>query len=173
MSYPNYLRIINRPQRPAYLPLFAVALCLLAGLVTGCRSTDVPPEARFASVEVRGGTPGQLCGTTTEVFQENGYDLMKATNYSLVFEKKASALNNIAYGNWVDTAVWVRVRVLVVPVSEQVWRIQCQACLLRDRGETTEEELKVGKLRAHPYQKLLNAVQKRLGSREVMAGSAQ
>ena len=104
-----------------------------------------------------------------DVFQDNGYDLMPASAEAQVFEKKATALNNFAYGNWMDTAVWVRVRVSVVPVVDQVWRVQCHAYLLRDRGETTEEEIKIGNLRSHPYQKLLEQVQKRLTSPSSLA----
>jgi len=80
----------------------------------------------------------------------------------MVFEKKASAMNNFAYGNWIDTPVWERVKASVEPVSESTFRLQCQAYLLRDRGGTTEEEIKLTGMRSSTYQKLLDKVAKKL-----------
>ena len=172
MSHPRNSGNHKRPLAFCRLLLHLLTLSLLACAAGGCRTADKPPGARFASVEIRGNTPGQICGMTSEVFLNEGYELMQAKPDSLVFEKKATALNNFAYGNWMDTPVWVRVRLAVVPVSDQVWRMECHAYLLRDRGETTEEEMKLTSLRSHPYQKLLDQVQKRLMSPGAIARSA-
>ena len=170
MSHPKIVgngRSLKRALRKAILGL---AACLL---VAGCHTTPAPPAGEFACVEIRGSTPGQICSMAREVFRENGYDAMPAAANHLVFEKKGSTLNNIAYGNWLDAAVWVRVKVAVVPMVEQVWRIQCHACLLRDRGATTEEEVTGTSLQHHPYQKLLEEVQQRLTAVSPLAGNSQ
>jgi hypothetical protein len=140
------------------LSLLAVCLCVLFG--SGCRSTK-PDDARFASVEIKGNTPGQISEIAVEVFQDNGYLVASAKPAELIFEKKASGWNNFAYGNWTEP-VWVRVTAAIVPVSDITFRLQCHAALLRDRGDLTEEEIKVSNLRSHPYQKLLNEVANRL-----------
>jgi hypothetical protein len=141
------------------LSLLAVCLCVVFG--SGCRSTHKPDEARFASVEIQGNTPGQIGEMAAEVFQDNGYLVASANPAELIFEKKASGWNNFAYGNWTEP-VWVRVTAAVVPVSEMTFRLQCHAVLLRDRGDTTEEQIKISSLRSHTYQKLLNEVATRL-----------
>jgi len=112
-------------------------------------------------VEIQGGTPGQIGEMAAEVFQDNGYLVASAKPSELIFEKKASGWNNFAYGNWTEP-VWVRVTADIVPVSETTFRLQCHAVLLRDRGDTTEEQIKISNLRSHPYQKLLNEVGTRL-----------
>jgi hypothetical protein len=143
--------------------LLAVWVCL--GVGSGCRTADIPPEARFASVEIRGNTPGQIAQAAAEVFREEGYEVMSSEPDNLIFEKKASGLNNFAYGNWTENKVWVRVNAAIVPVSEMTFRLQCQAHLLRDRGEPLEEEIKVSRLRRGGYQKLLDEVSERLRGR--------
>lgn len=139
--------------------MLTVGFLGVAGM--GCHSKK-PESARFASVEVRGSSPTQIADRILEVFRDDSYALAQGNTDNFVFEKKASTLNNIAYGNWTETPVWVRVKVVVVPVNDEVTRIECHAYLLRDHGANTEEEIAVSSLRSHPYQKLLNEVALRL-----------
>lgn len=142
-----------------------VTLVLTLGLFgvagVGCHSKK-PESARFASVEIHGSSPTQIADRILEVFRDDGYSLAQSDTDNFVFEKKASTLNNIAYGNWTETPVWVRVKVAAVPVHDDLTRIECHAFLLRDHGANTEEEIAVSSLRSHPYQKLLNEVALRL-----------
>jgi hypothetical protein len=142
--------------------LVPFALCVGAGLLAGCHTAEPPGGSYFASVEIRGNTPGQISEAAAEVFQAEGYEVATGGPTHMVFERKASGMNNFAYGNWLDTAVWERVKASVVPVSEATFRLQCQAYLLRDRGGTTEEEIKLSGMRSGTYQKLLDKVAKRL-----------
>lgn len=140
------------------------ALCLaMALLVSGCRSTAEEGVHSLAAVTITGNTPGQISQVAQGVFEENGYQVAKPGLTSLVFEKKASGMSNLAYGNWgVGSPVWLRVKLSTIPVGEQKYRLQCQADLVRDRGSATEEEIKVGSLHRKPYQRLLDEVAKRL-----------
>lgn len=136
----------------------------LLGIITvGCRSTDKPASARFASVELQGNTPGQISLVIEEVFRENGYQVTRPAPDKLLCEKKDSAWNNLVYGSWVyNTPVWLRVKVSIVPVAEARFRLECHAYEVQDRGAHMEDELAISTLRSHPYQKLLNEVAKRL-----------
>jgi hypothetical protein len=139
-----------------------MSLVLAAGLLglttQGCRSSKKPESARFASVEIRGFGADQISTRVQQVFREDGYSLAQENEQELIFEKKASTYNNIAYGNWLESVVWVRVKVKIVYLEESCYRVECHAYLLRDHGANTEEEMAVSSVRSHPYQKLLNKV---------------
>ena len=141
-------------------------LVIIAGLqlilFSGCQSNK-PAAARFASVEISGNTPGQINLMAIAVFKENGYSVAHADPNRLILEKESSTVNNIAYGNWEGKHLWTRVKASIVPVTEGVYRLQCHAYHVRDKGEPTfEEEIKVQNFSSHGYQKMLEAVARRL-----------
>jgi len=170
----NRLRVKKNGRAPLKLLLLKLlvsfAFCVGVGLLAGCHSTEPPGGSHFASVEIRGNTPGQISEAAAEVFQSEGYEVAQGGPTHMVFEKKASAMDNFAYGNWLDTAVWERVKASIEPVSEATFRLQCQAYLLRDRGGTTEEEIKLTGVHSSTYQKLLDRVAKRLNQGPLKAG---
>lgn len=133
-------------------------------LGTGCKSSEVPASARFASVLIRGNTPGQIAFVLRETFAAHGYSVASADQSPLVFEKKAKGLSNITYGNWGDDIpLFLRVKVRIVPVGEEAtFRIECQAYMVRDRGSPTEEEIRFSNLRSRPFQELLDEAAARL-----------
>jgi hypothetical protein len=139
---------------------FALLLVGCSALLTqGCSSTGKPSSARFASVEIQGNTPGQIRDATIEVFRANGYSVTHAKLDQMVFEIKGGGWSNFAYGNWSDDkGVWVRVKASIVPVSEETFRLQCHAYMIRDRNGSTEEEIALTNLQSHSYQKLMNEV---------------
>jgi hypothetical protein len=136
------------------LVVFSV-VCLL--LSAGCATREKPDY--LAAVEIRGNTPGQIATATEAVFSENGYKLAGRSGTKLVFEKPGSGMNKFAYGDWVgDTQVWVRVKLNIVPIGEALFRVDCKAFLVKDKGGSTEEEIKVSSMHHRPYQKLLDDV---------------
>jgi len=138
-------------------------ICLLALASLGCKSTQ-HRASHFASVEIRGNTPGQIHDAATAVFLENGYKLAKPGLTSFVFEKEASKLSNFTHGSWAgDAPVVVRVKVSIVPVAEADFRLECDAFMVRDAGSgLLEDESHVSRLYAGSYQKLLDKVAGRL-----------
>ena len=73
-------------------------------------------------------------------------------------------MNDIAYGDWLDGRMWVRVKATVVEESPGTCRLECEAFLLRARGQALEEEIRIHKLHRHKYYQLLNEVAKRLSA---------
>jgi hypothetical protein len=136
----------------------------LSGLVLlclGCHSTPTNPSGQFASVDLHNNTPGQIRAVALEVFKTDGYTLAEgSTSRDYVFEKEGSSIDNLAYGNWIGTPIWVRFKVHLVPISEATFRLQGDAFLVRGKGEPAEEEIKVK--HASSYQKILNQVAQRL-----------
>ncbi len=141
----------------------AVAACLLVLLFAGCKTHDDKPDsADFASVEIRGHTMQQIQSVTSDVFHEHNYKATTGSLTSLVFEKEGTTMNNIAYGNWMGTGIASRVKLLFVPVTDDVFRIDCHAFLVRNKGETLEEEIPVTHIHHKQYQKMLDEIAKRL-----------
>jgi hypothetical protein len=137
-------------------------LCWITAV--GCRSTGQADSTILASVVLRGNTPGQIGQVTREVFQKHEYTVAEAGLDRLVFEKKGSGMNNLAYGSWLpDEPIWVRVRASIVSVGEEAFRLQCRAWLVRDRGSAAEEEIRIGHMHHRPYDELLGEVAARLG----------
>lgn len=130
-------------------------------LIAGCATRDKP--SYIASVEIKGNTPGQIAAVTEAVFAENGYKLAGGSSTKPVFEKTGSGMNKFAYGDWVgDTEVWVRVKVNISPIEEAVCRVDCTPFLVKDKGRSMEEEIKVSSVHHKPYQKLLDDIAGRL-----------
>ena len=147
--------------RAAILRLLLLT-CACGWLGTSCRSPAPEDAAHFASVVIHYNTPGQIRKVVSDVFRENGYTAVDVGLPAGLFEKKGSKWDNFAYGDWMGS-IWIRVQVSVVPVAEATFRLQCRAYYLEDRGETTEEEVKMAHIPKRPYQEMLNQVAKRLG----------
>lgn len=137
------------------------ALLVLLLLIAGCATRDKP--SYIASVEIQGNTPGQIAAVTEAVFTENGYKLAGGSATKPVFEKPGSGMNKFAYGDWVgDTEILVRAKVNITMIGEAAWRVDCTPFLVKDKGRSMEEEIKVSSVHHKPYQKLLDDVAARL-----------
>ena len=152
--------------RPRSLTIL-LAVCLAAFLGTGCKSTEKSHPDHLASVEIHGHPVERVRDVTSQVFLENGYRVTLNGWAKLVFEKEGSNMNNIAYGNWMGSGIWIRVKASIFETSPGNCRLDCDAFLLRNRNEPVEEEIKISKLHNRPYQKLLNEVVKRLARETV------
>ncbi len=75
-------------------------------------------------------------------------------------------MNNLAYegvaGSYYGAKTLVRVKAEIVGIGGGSHRLQCQAYMVRDAGDSFfEEEQKLTSLRSRPYQSLLNKVAKK------------
>jgi hypothetical protein len=140
-------------------------ICLSVLLTAGCSSG--PASASFASVEIPGRTPDEICKAAATVFQQDGYQVAQLTPKSMVFQKEASRSQSLAYGGVVDThygaVTLVRVRAQLVDLGAGSYRLQCQASMVRNANDSFfEDESRLVNLRSRPYQNLLNKVAKSL-----------
>ncbi len=140
-----------------------LAVCFAALATPGCRSAATQDPVRFASVEIPGQTHERVRDVAAEVFRDHGYLVTRNGWDGLVFEREGSAMNNLAYGNWMGGRVWVRVKATIFDVSGRQCRLQCEAFILRNRGEALEEEIRIRKVHNRAYQELLDEVARRLG----------
>jgi hypothetical protein len=142
----------------------AAAFVALAG--AGCGATK-PSGASFASVTIKGHTPQEIANVTAQVFQEDGYVGGSMKGHPMVFQKEGSRMTDLAYQGVVDThygaRTVVRVKVDIVSQGADSHRLQCQAYVVRNSGDSFfQEEQKLANIRSGPYQSLLNKVAKQL-----------
>ena len=139
--------------------LLTVGISGLAG--AGCHSAKPGAANGFASVEITGNTPGQISAVAVEVFEAHGFKTTRRGIDNLVFERKGTTMDNVAYGGWMGS-VWVRVKVSAAPVAETVCRLKCSAYFVQDKGSALEEEQLMKHAHRSEYQKLLEEVKQRL-----------
>ncbi len=158
-SYHLFSRAIN---------LTALVMLAAGALVaTGCRTSE-PASASFASVQIKGKTPQEICQTTGAVFAEDGYKVLSLDPGGMMFQKEGSRGQSIAYGGVVDThygsTTAVRVRASVVELGADTCRLQCKAYIVRDANESAffQDESPLANIRSRPYQNLLDKVAKQL-----------
>jgi len=157
------------PARFAYGPchlaggLLGILLLILAG--SGCQSTSQnrPFASSLASVTVRDRITEHIRQVTMDVFKENQFQVGYAGPEKLVFEKPGSFMNELAYGSWMDSEVWIRVKLYISRFGDNSHVVACDAFVVRDRGQPAfEEEIKLSKVRRGPYRKMLKEIRDRL-----------
>jgi hypothetical protein len=122
-------------------------------------------------VVIKGNTPGQINRAVEQVFAKHGYKLMNSGPTTSVLEKKGSTGANLAYGNFMGTPVTVRVKTRIIPVGEAVFRLECSAAHVRDAGTMMDEEIKIGRMKAGGFKKLLEEVKTSLAGTGFDLGS--
>jgi hypothetical protein len=159
------MRKIHPALQNRFFVAFSLVLLCIA-METGCR-TGEPESASFASVQIKGKTPEEICQTTAAVFQEDGYKVGSLNPSQMVFQKEASRGQSLAYGGIADTyygsTTAVRVRAQLVDLGMGTYRLQCKAYMVRDASDSFfEDESALLNIRSRPYQNLLDKVAKRL-----------
>jgi hypothetical protein len=132
-------------------------------LLAGCQSTS-PTGARVtASITLTGRALSDIRMATLKVFQEAGYAVASAHNRDLIFEKRAPGMTDVAYGSWMDPAVWMRVKIRIEEMSPEVSVLDCSVYRVQNRGDTIlEEESKAYGTKSGPFKELLAKVKARL-----------
>jgi hypothetical protein len=147
-------------------PLY-LSLLLLAALLAGGCHLGKTGSASFASVDIAGKTPQEICTTAGTVFQEDGYRVMSLAPNMLVFQKEGTRGQSLAYNGVVSThygaSTVVRVKGELVDLGMGKYRLQCQGYMVRNAGDSFfEDESRLTNIRSGPYQSLLNKVAKKL-----------
>lgn len=136
---------------------------LAALLGAGCASDKKGSAPALGSIEVRDRTPNQIADAAIEIFRAHDYQVALHTKRNLTFEKPASGFSRLAYGDWTSAnSVWERVRLTLVPEGVFQYRIDCNAQLISNKGDPTEEPVKYGHVRRKPLQQVLDELAARL-----------
>lgn len=135
---------------------------LLSLLICSC-STTSGGSKQFAAVTLKGYEPDKIRLTVYSVFTEKGYKESSRPG-SWFFERGTSAMGQLLHGGWFDNeGVVERAKLRLIPLSTGVYRLECEAVMVRDAGDSFfEEEARMTRLKSGPYKKLLAEVEKRL-----------
>lgn len=148
-------------QRRRLATLFIAASCAMI-LGTGCR-LGKPASASFASVKIAGHSPQQIQEAAAKVFREDGYAVLAGGNGQMVFQKEGTRANNIGQnglvGSYYGEQTAIRVVAELIDLGEDSFRLQCQAYMVRNPGDSFFEDTHpLTNVRRMPYQRLLNKV---------------
>ena len=153
---------------PVAKTLHLVARLVLAvGLVlaAGCKSTPRPAPDRLASVLIESRGADQIQLVTMAVFREAGWRAISPAGDQMVFERKASSLDTVFYGDWLGGVVWLRAKVELRVLDMRRIILAGDVYRVIDKGNRHfEEEKKVKKGGGDELQKLLDQAAARLAS---------
>jgi hypothetical protein len=144
---------------------------IAALLLSGCHLGQ-PASASFASVKITGHPPEQIQEVTGNVFRGDGYAAFIGGNGQMIFQKEGTRANNISQNGFVgsyygDTTLF-RVIAEIVDLGGGTFRLQCQAYLVRNPGDSfMEDSHPLANIRGGPYQRLLNKVAREVKSMPV------
>jgi hypothetical protein len=157
----NELAMVSRPGQ------FTAFLLCFAWLASGCHSTPHVPSSRLAAVLIEGHSVSEVETATQAIFKDDSYELAKQKPGELVFEKEGSNMDTLVYGDWSQKKVWERVKSYVRLLEDQKQvLLDCDVFMVIDLGDPRfEEPHKLTSVHHKHYQKLLEAVKKRLNGK--------
>jgi hypothetical protein len=138
-------------------------LVLFLGLgAVSCSSTREGSKP-FAAVTLRGHDSLTIRRAVEAVFSEEGY-VDASRRGSWRYERGTSKMGQLLHGGWFDDdGVRERVKLNLIPLSEGVYRLEAEAVMVRDAGDSFfEEEARMTRLKSGPYRKLLEEVEEQL-----------
>ena len=151
-----------------------LASLLLGGLLLlgGCQSTSPTGAKVAASSTITGRSLSEIRLATLEAFQKEGYTVPSAFGRDLVFEKRASGMTDLAYGGWMDPAVWLRVKVHIDEIKPGVNVLDCSVYRVLNRGDNIlEEENRAYGTSNKPFKQLLAKIKAQLDALPPAVGS--
>jgi hypothetical protein len=157
-------RLLNRPRAFAIGLAMLLTACLI--LLSGCQSTSPTGAQVTASITITNHSLSDIRVATIEVFREAGYTVPSAFGRELIFEKRASTMTDVAYGGWMDPAVWLRAKVRIEEMKPDVNVLDCAVYRVQNHGDPTlEDEQRAYGMKSKPFKELLASVKTKLDSR--------
>jgi len=150
---------------PARVWIFLCPLVLAALIVSGCSSTS-PSGARVTVSEtIENKSLSDIRLAMIRVFQKHGYATATAHGRTLVFERMGDRWTRLAYGTWMSSAVWVRVKVDIVEARPGVNVLNLNVFRVTDKGDPSmEEETYFYGVKRKPFQAMLSEIKADLGA---------
>jgi hypothetical protein len=144
--------------------LWAVFLlpCLVTG--NGCKSSAPEGTNPASGVVIEGYTVSEIRRAAISVFVKEGYELRQSFGREAMFEKRAGAMSDLAYGGWLSSKTWMRVKLKIEDHKPGGSLVTCDEYVVSGRGDAVfeEEQKPVSRHRGY-YRKLLEEVKADLG----------
>lgn len=154
-TIPSPIPHLSRLRRTGSTLLLATLALTLA---SGCSSTKSTSQT-FAAVTLEGHSSETIRQSVADVFTNEGFFRVSRPG-QWIYDRPTSAMSQAIHGGWFDWGtVRERVRLRLVPLGDDLYRLEAKAVIVRDAGEAFfEEETRMTRLRSGPYQKLLDRV---------------
>jgi hypothetical protein len=120
---------------------FTVALIL--GLLSGCRSAS-PAEQMSDTAIVLNRTPEEIHTAVKDTFERHQFEDASSRWDNLLFQKKASFMNDLMSSDWAGGPTWVQVKVLPRQLDAERTLLDYQVYLVQ---QPDDPMFKTG----HPY----------------------
>lgn len=147
-----------------FVVLGTLALTLaLSGI--GCKSSgEKPPRsASLVSLPIHGSDAITIRNATLAVFTEQLFESLYVGESKLVFEKRGSFMKDLAYGSWMNSAVWIRVKIDITKYGATSHLLECDPFAVSGRNDSFfEEERRLTRLSKGTYKDLLREVKRRV-----------
>ena len=139
-------------------------MCVLLGMA-GCRSTT-PTGAKAAAFNIiEGHSLTQIRLAAIDVFRASGYTVASAYGRNLVFERRMTTMTDIAFGAWLDTTVWLRVKLRIEELNPDVNILECNIYRIVDHdNKAMEEEKEAYEMSHRPFKELLAKIKAKVES---------
>ena len=120
---------------------FLRLLVTLGGAITCLSSCAIlEPGAPSAAITVKARSSFQVTDVVERVFVDHGYQTTLRTAEGLTFERKASRMDNLLYGDWNEGEVVQRVKVTIASKGEERYRLGCIPYVVRDPHDISFED---------------------------------
>jgi hypothetical protein len=137
---------------------FLLAASVVAAL--GCQTASPTGSSSLASVLVKTRDLDRIEAAVRQVFDAHDYRERSLANNRFIFERPGNRLDQAAYGGWLDDWVWERVKGYLRKRDDHTTLIEFNVYKVRNHGDAyLEEEHRLWKVRAGPYQAMLDELQ--------------
>ena len=147
-----------------FLQAWVCAGMLLSVLsVTGCRTTGEGPAGATASISVEAIDEVRVRVALIQAFEAEHFGGKTIFGPELVFERRGSLGDDILRGGWLSGRTVERVRIKVVPVDPQVFRVDLNAFTVQYPDDRVmEQEFAVRS--SSKYKKILEDAKRRVAA---------
>ena len=127
-------------------------------LFTGGCATDGEFGDRTAVV-IYNQEPEKIIDATTQVFSSKGFNKTSSSDTEVVFERKGTLMQNMAYGSWMEGSIWEKATLIVEPYGKGASLLEAKVDRVSNKNDEFFAETKSLSKRARkPYQEILDQI---------------
>ena len=99
-----------------------------------------------------------------EVFEQHEFDAAPEEDNELVFQKKASSMNSMVYGDWFSGPVWARTKLYLKELDPHEILLDCNVYMVQDPDDPLFQKERLVHASKSEFQKLLEEIKARAES---------
>jgi hypothetical protein len=144
-----------------FFRIFTRLLALGSAALSLASCTLFEPGGPSAAITVKAESAYLVTDVVERVFIDEGYKPISRTGDGLTFEGKASKTDEIFYGDWNESDVSQRVKVVIANGSGDTFRVRCMPFVVRDPHDVSfEDEHRRMQIFSLHYGKMLREVRR-------------